>query len=248
MQSDRIAEIATGIHLVHGSNTNWIMIADGDQVTLVDTGYPGDRAQLLEGLAAIGRRPGDVAAILITHAHADHIGSAEYLHVAHGTPVLTHAAEVPHARREFLHQVTVGKVLANSWRPGVIPWALHALRSGGTRETPVSKPRPFPGEGPLDLPGHPVPVPSPGHTGGHSAFHLPHAGVLITGDALATGHPTSRHQGPQLLPGWFDKDRNRAIRSLSAFESLEADVILPGHGPVHRGSVRDAVAQARERV
>jgi glyoxylase-like metal-dependent hydrolase (beta-lactamase superfamily II) len=248
MPVERVVHVATGIHVVRGSNTNWVMISDGGQVTLVDTGYPRDRAHLLRGLEAIGHQPGDVAAILITHAHSDHIGSAEYFHRTHATPVLTHPLEVPHAQREFLHQVTVGRVLANGWRPGVLPWALHALRAGGRSETPVTRPRPFPGEGALDLPGHPVPVPTPGHTGGHSAFHLPRVGVLITGDALMTAHPTSPHKGPQLLPRMFDADRTRALESLSALANLEADLLLPGHGPVHHGSARAAVERARERA
>ncbi len=33
----------------------------------------------------------------------------------------------------------------------------------------------------LDIPGRPVPVPTPGHTSGHSAFHLPERGALLVG-------------------------------------------------------------------
>ncbi|MEU8568153.1 MBL fold metallo-hydrolase [Streptomyces pathocidini] len=242
-------EVAAGIHLVHGSDTNWVMVTEGSAVTLVDSGYPRDRAQLLRALAEIGRWPEDVAAVLLTHAHSDHLGSAEFLHRTYGTPVLAHAREVPHARREFLHQVSLGRVLANAWRPGVLPWAVRALRAGGKSETPVSKPRSLPGEaGPLDLPGRPVPVATPGHTDGHCAFFLPQAGVLVTGDALMTAHPTAPRRGPQLLPAMFDTDRAMALESLSALERLDADVLLPGHGPVHRGSAREAVATARERA
>jgi glyoxylase-like metal-dependent hydrolase (beta-lactamase superfamily II) len=247
MQAD-IQQVADGIHLVHGSNTNWVILTEGDAVTLVDTGYPGDREQVLASLSAVGSSPGAVTAVLITHAHNDHIGSAEYLSSTYGTPVYTHEVEVPHARRDFLHQVTVGKVLRNAWRPGVVPWAVHTLRSGGTAHVPVTKPQPFPGEGPLDLPGRPVPVHTPGHTAGHCAFHLPDVGVVISGDGLVSGHPTSRVAGPQLLPVMFDHDRGGALASLDAFEALSGDVLLPGHGPVHRGSVREAAQRARERA
>ncbi|MGV9574537.1 MBL fold metallo-hydrolase, partial [Streptomyces nigra] len=203
MRTD-VRHIADGTYLVHGSNTNWVILTEGDAVTLIDTGYPGDRAALLASLAEVGSAPEAVQAILITHAHTDHLGNAQYLRATHGTPVYLHEAEVPHARREFLHQVGVGTVLRNGWRPGVLPWAVHALRSGGTAHVPVASPEPFPRSGPLDLPGRPVPVHTPGHTDGHSAYHLPQAGVVISGDALATGHPTSRIEGPQLLPEMFD--------------------------------------------
>jgi glyoxylase-like metal-dependent hydrolase (beta-lactamase superfamily II) len=243
-----IRQVADGVHLVHGSNTNWVILTDGDAVTLVDTGYPGDREKLLESLSAVGRSPEAVTAVLITHAHNDHLGSAEHLSSTYGTPVYAHEAEVPHARRDFLHQVTIGTVLQNAWRPGVVPWAVHALRSGGTAHVPVASPRPFPDTGPLDLPGRPVPVHTPGHTAGHSAFHLPEAGVVISGDALVSGHPTSRVAGPQLLPVMFDHDRRGALAALDIFEGLSGDVLLPGHGPVHQGSVREAAQRARERA
>ncbi|MFC7911108.1 MBL fold metallo-hydrolase [Streptomyces nigra] len=247
MRTD-VRHIADGTYLVHGSNTNWVILTEGDAVTLIDTGYPGDRAALLASLAEVGSAPEAVQAILITHAHTDHLGNAEYLRATYGTPVYLHEAEVPHARREFLHQVGVGTVLRNGWRPGVLPWAVHALRSGGTAHVPVTSPEPFPRSGPLDLPGRPVPIHTPGHTDGHSAYHLPQAGVVISGDALATGHPTSRIEGPQLLPEMFDRERARALASLDVFEKLDGDVLLPGHGPAHTGSVRDAALQARERA
>ncbi|WP_371673445.1 MBL fold metallo-hydrolase [Streptomyces sp. NBC_00289] len=247
MQTD-VRQVADGTYLVHGSNTNWVILTEGDAVTLVDTGYPGDRERVLASLAAVGSSPEAVSAVLVTHAHNDHLGSAEYLRAAYGTPVYLHEAEVPHARREFLHQVSVGTVLRNGWRPGVLPWALHAIRSGGTTEVPVTAPEPLPSAGPLDLPGRPVPVPTPGHTDGHCAFHLPGTGVVISGDALVSGHPTSRTKGPQLLPDMFHHERARAVASLTAFEDLDGDILLPGHGPVHRGSVREAAALARERA
>ncbi|MEU6548140.1 MBL fold metallo-hydrolase [Streptomyces sp. NPDC046859] len=247
MRTD-VRHIADGTYLVHGSNTNWIILTEGDAVTLVDTGYPGDRAALLASLAEVGSAPEAVEAVLITHAHNDHLGSAEHLRAAYGTPVYLHEAEVPHARREFLHQVSVGTVLRNGWRPGVLPWAVHALRSGGTEHVPVASPQAFTRSGPLDLPGRPVPVHTPGHTDGHCAYHLPGAGVVISGDALVTGHPTSRIEGPQLLPDMFHRERARTLASLAAFEDLDGDVLLPGHGPARTGSVRDAALQARERA
>jgi len=240
---DDVTEIREGVHLARGSNTNWIILTEGDAVTLVDTGYPGDRERLIASLAAVGRRPEDLTAILITHAHSDHLGSAEHLRTTYGVPVLMHEKEVPHARRDFLQQVTVGQVAANAWRPGVLPWAVHAMRSGGLAAVRVAEPEEFPA--PLDVPGRPVPVHTPGHTAGHCAYHLPDAGVLITGDALVTGHPTSRARGPQLLPDYFHHDRAEALASLRAMEHTDADVLLPGHGPVYEGLADAAVQHAR---
>ncbi|MFD7709567.1 MBL fold metallo-hydrolase [Streptomyces sp. NPDC059785] len=246
MREDAIVQVAPGVHLVHGSNTNWIVLSEGDAATLIDTGYPGDREHVLASLKSLGHAPEAVTAVLITHAHSDHLGSAEYLSATHGTPVYLHEAEVPHARREFLHQVSVGQVVRQAWRPGVVPWITHAVRSGGLTDVRMTRPQPFPGEGALDLPGRPVPVHTPGHTEGHTAYHLPEAGILISGDSLVSGHPTSRVRGPQMLPKMFDHDRERNRAALGRLEILDADVLLPGHGPVHRGPVRAAVERARE--
>ncbi|MGW3622441.1 MBL fold metallo-hydrolase [Streptomyces sp. NPDC000880] len=246
MREDALVHAAAGVHLVHGSNTNWVILTDGDAVTLIDCGYPGDRRQVLDSLANLGHAPNAVEAVLITHAHNDHIGSAEYLSRTFDAPVFLHEAEVPHARREFLHQVSIGQVLMNGWRPGVLPWAVHALRSGGTADSRVARPQKFPVAGALDLPGRPVPVHTPGHTAGHCSYHLPDKGIVISGDALVSGHPTSRVRGPQLLPTMFDANRERAVASLDVIEQLAADVLLPGHGPIHHGSVGEAARRARE--
>ncbi|MGR3874818.1 MBL fold metallo-hydrolase [Streptomyces graminifolii] len=244
-----VRQVADGTYLVHGSNTNWVILTDGDAATLVDTGYPGDRELLLDSLEQVGSSPKSLTAVLITHAHNDHLGSAEYLHSAHGTPVLLHEAEVPHARREFLQQVTVGEVLKNLWRPGVLPWMVHTIRVGGTEQHPVAGAEAFPNpDAPLDLPGRPVPVHTPGHTSGHCVFHLPERGIVISGDALVSGHATSRIKGPQLLPDMFHHERDRAVASLDVLETLDADTLLPGHGPVHTGPVREAARRARERA
>ncbi|MFJ9245594.1 MBL fold metallo-hydrolase [Streptomyces sp. NPDC101776] len=241
-----VRQVADNTYLVHGNNTNWVILTDGDSATLVDTGYPGDRQLLLDSLEQVGSSPKSVAAVLITHAHNDHLGSAEYLRDTYGTPVYLHEAEVPHARREFLQQVTVGDVLRNVWRPGVLPWMVHTIRVGGTEQHPVAVPQAFAGAGPLDLPGRPVPVHTPGHTSGHCVFHLPDRGIVISGDALVSGHPTSRIKGPQLLPDMFHHERDRAVASLDILEGLDADTLLPGHGPLHTGPVREAARRARE--
>ncbi|MGA5323215.1 MBL fold metallo-hydrolase [Streptomyces seoulensis] len=241
-------QVADGVHLVRGHHVNWVILKDGADVTLIDTGYPGDRQALLDSLAAVGSSPEAVTAVLITHAHNDHLGSAEYLRDAHGTPVLLHPAEVPHARRDFLQQCSIGDVVRNAWRPGVVPWAAQVIKAGGTEHNPVVKPEPFPAGGALDLPGRPVPVHTPGHTDGHCVYHLPDAGVVISGDALITGHATSRTRGPQMLHGFFHHETDRAVTSLALIAGLTGDLLLPGHGPLYRGPVRAAVEQARDRA
>ena len=61
------------------------------------------------------------------------------------------------------------------------------------------------------------------------------ARVVLSGDALVTGHPTSRRRGPHLLPEMFHGDTARARSALDALADLDADLLLPGHGEPHHG-------------
>jgi glyoxylase-like metal-dependent hydrolase (beta-lactamase superfamily II) len=240
-----IDHVADGVWLVTGTDVNWVLVADGDEVTLVDTGEPRDLPRVLSSLQWIGRALGDVAAVVLTHAHPDHIGAAERLRADRGIPVRLLEAEAPHARGQIIEEASVLQVLAAAWRPTVLLWVLRIVRAGATRVERLTEVKPFEaGSGPLDVPGRLVPVPTPGHTSGHCAFHLPERGVLIAGDALITAHPAGRTTGPQLCPRMFNHDEAAALASLQALAGLSADMVLPGHGPAYRGSPASAVERA----
>lgn len=243
---NRVVEAAENVFLVNGSAVNWILLRDGTDLTLVDGGYPGDVDDVEASIRSIGRRPEDVRAILVTHAHADHLGAVNPFHARYGTPAYFDPVEVAHAHRDYLEQLTPPTLLANIWRPRVLPWAIHILRNGATSDVAAPHAQPFPSAGALDLPGAPVPVPTHGHTSGHTAFHLPAVGAVITGDALVTGHPLSPTTGPQLLPAMFaHTSRTDLLAALTPLESLDANLVLPGHGPLHHGPIADAVVTVR---
>src|SRR5680860_241283 len=99
-------EVADHVYLVSGHNTNWVLVADGDDLTLVDAGYPADLANVERSVHELGRHPRDIRAILVTHAHVDHVGTVPNLVQKYDIPVFMTPAEVPHARREYLQQAT----------------------------------------------------------------------------------------------------------------------------------------------
>ncbi len=228
-----------------GTDVGWLVVREGRDLTLVDTGWPGDVAALESGLAAIGHHPRDVRAVLLTHAHVDHTGALNHLHDTYGVPVLMHPDEVPLARGERRERAGPLDVLVRAWRPSVAAWATRIMRAGALSHPHVDHAEAWPGPSPLDLPGGPVPVPCPGHTSGHTAYLFPGAGVVATGDALVTAHPVSRVHGPQRLPDFFSHAPEAARASLDVLSGLDADTIVPGHGPVWRGRIADAVAQAQ---
>jgi glyoxylase-like metal-dependent hydrolase (beta-lactamase superfamily II) len=247
MPAPRVVDVDTNVFCATGTDVNWILLREGDEVTLIDSGYPGDAATVEASVRAIGSRPEAVRAILLTHAHIDHLGSVNHFHARYGTPVYASAVEVPHARREYLEQVTPALVARQCWRPGVLPWALRAALAGGVRSGAAAHVRPFPCDGPLDLPGSPEPIATAGHTAGHTAYLLPGTGALATGDALVTGHPTARLSGPQILPSMFNHCTGaEALATLSEVAHLDVGVIVPGHGAPLRAPIPKAIALATD--
>ena len=59
-----------------------------------------------------------------------------------------------------------------------------------------------------------------------------------------TEHAVTRSVGPQLLPDFFNTDTGQARASLARLRGLEAEVVVPGHGPAFRGSPDRAVELA----
>jgi glyoxylase-like metal-dependent hydrolase (beta-lactamase superfamily II) len=136
-------QAADGVWLVTGTDVNWVIVADGDEVTLVDTGEPRDLTQVLSSLERTGRALGDVSAVVLTHAHPDHIGAAERLRSDRGIPVRLLAAEAPHARGHLIEEAAKLQILRAAWRPQVLLWVLRILRAGATRVERLTEVKPF---------------------------------------------------------------------------------------------------------
>jgi glyoxylase-like metal-dependent hydrolase (beta-lactamase superfamily II) len=240
-----VTAITDRVHFAYTDLVNWTLVTDGDGVMLIDTGFPGSRADVLDSLRQLGFGVDALRAILLTHAHIDHFGSAIWFAKTHGTPVYCHAAEVGHSKREYLEQAGAADVLPRLWQPRFLKWTLAISRKGGMVRDGIPTTQALTEDVAAGLPGKPMAIPTPGHTGGHCSFVV--EGVLVSGDALVTGHPLLASDGPQLLPELFNHDQDGCVRSLAALGMLDTDVLLPGHGPVWRGAIREAVTRATPR-
>ena len=65
--------------LSYTTSPSYHLIEDGDAITLVDALFPASIRHLHTALRAIGREPGDVRALILTHGHFDHLGMADAL-------------------------------------------------------------------------------------------------------------------------------------------------------------------------
>lgn len=237
-----LTAVTDRVYLARTALVNWTVVADNTGVMLIDAGFPGQRAEALASLAKLGFGPGDLAAILLTHAHIDHLGTAIWFAKTHGTPVFCHSAEIGHTRREYLEQASPAAVLAHAWRPRWLAWSAQVALEGGLVREGIPTVRPFTDEVAAGLPGRPVAIPTPGHTSGHCSYVVD--GVLVAGDALVTGHPLLPQRGPQLLPVPFSHSDQDCRRSLDVLAGAGTDILIPGHGEVWTGPIGDVVGRA----
>jgi glyoxylase-like metal-dependent hydrolase (beta-lactamase superfamily II) len=170
-------EVAPGvvrIPTVGAANTNSFALVDDDgSVTLVDCGLKRAPGRIVAGLRAIGRHPGDVTRIVLTHAHTDHAGGAAEMAARTGAPVAVHEADAGYAEEgrppPFEQSLLVGRLMTRIPGAGFPPVAVGERLSDGQV---------------LDVGGGLRIVATPGHTPGHVSLLHERTGTLITGDAL----------------------------------------------------------------
>jgi glyoxylase-like metal-dependent hydrolase (beta-lactamase superfamily II) len=235
--------VAPGIHRVEDAYTNWYLVEEGDRLTIVDTGVPTSWDSLQQALKTLGRSGSDVAAVVLTHAHFDHVGFAERARRELGVPVWVHDDDVPLTRNPMGYQHERGR----SWylvNPGALPIMAALTRNRAFWPSPVAEVRTY-RDGTLDVPGSPRVVPTPGHTYGHCALHLPDRDTLIAGDAIVMLDPYTGKRGPRIVARAATAHSDRAMASLDALAATGAGTVLTGHGDPFTGGAEQACAQAR---
>jgi glyoxylase-like metal-dependent hydrolase (beta-lactamase superfamily II) len=239
-------DVAPGIHRVEDAYTNWYLVEDGGRLTIVDAGLPRSWASLHSALAELGRTTGDVEALVLTHAHADHVGFAERARTELGVPVWIHERESSLARHPLNYEKERSGLPYMVRHPSLLRVAGSFAVAGVARTKGVRELRAFAEEPELDVPGRPRPAFTPGHTHGHTALHFPDRDAVISGDALVTYNPYTGRRAPQIMPGASNVDSRLALASLQALADTEAAAVLPGHGEPWTGGVVAAVERARE--
>ncbi len=238
-------DVVPGVHRIEDANVSWFLVeADhGRELTVVDAGVPTSWRSLQEALGRLGRTPDDLRALVLTHAHFDHVGIAERLRTTYGLPVHVHVADEPLSRHpmRYLHERPRGLYLV---RPGALPYGLAFLANRAVLAPPVGEVTTFHDGDVLDVPGSPQVIACPGHTDGHVALHLPDRDVLIAGDAVVTLDPYTGRRGPRLVARAATADVARNQASLPALAATGARTVLVGHGPTWTGGVAELVAQA----
>lgn len=193
-------------------------------ITLVDTGWPGSAPHIETALHQIDAGRGDVSRVILTHFHADHVGSAAKIASwAHASvlagPIDAELIETaqpgPPPQLTTVEQAMISTTAGDETLPDAcsVSQVLHdGDRVGSAGEITVFH--------------------APGHTDGSIALHWSDLGVLLTGDTIAEFH------GDVIL-GAFHLDRADARASAERLVNLGADTVGFGHGdPILTGGHR----------
>ena len=214
--------IAPGIYTIPGLKMGRSYLVEGDGgLALVDTSTSDVAARILDAIAAVGRRPDELRAIVATHYHYDHTGNAAALIERTGARLFVHEDEVPYVDGT-MPWMEMHRPWAFLDRFGPAPYGLkvdQVLRDGDV----------LPYAGGLRV------IHAPGHTPGHIALHARERGALFAGDALMNT------LGLRLPMSMSSHDMNQARASAARLSELEYDIALPGHGAPILGRASEKV-------
>lgn len=241
-------QISPGVHRVADGLVNFYLLEDGGEVALVDAGWPRSWPAIEAAVRGLGRAPGDLKSVVLTHAHPDHLGAAAKVREQTGATVFVARDEVARARGKAKGSsplTLVPSLLPRLTSTDAIGFVLHATKHGFMTPTWVDEVTAFNPGDQLDVPGRPRVVATPGHTEGHVSL-VTAEGVLIAGDALTTLDVLTRETGPRLMPDALNGDPEQTRASLANLEGLDAGTILPGHGEPLTTQPSEAVARVRE--
>jgi glyoxylase-like metal-dependent hydrolase (beta-lactamase superfamily II) len=212
-------EIISNVHLIPGIMANPYLIVDSDELTLMDAGLPGSDRKILRYMADLGRSPGDLKRIIITHSDFDHVGGLAALKAATGARIYAHAIEA--------EVIAAGRPSRSLKTDNPLLKLLFAITGRLFKASPVKVDEPvaegyeFPVLGGLRV------VETFGHTPGHISLFAPAAGVLFVGDSLVSDK--NGLHGSTGGNTWDQDKANEAVRKQAA---LGARIVCSGHGPV----------------
>ncbi|MDF2631163.1 MAG: beta-lactamase domain protein [Symbiobacteriaceae bacterium] len=226
-------EVAADVLAIRNLMVNLCLIgtpAAGDGAwVLVDAGLPYSAGIILRAVRQRFGREVRPAAIVLTHAHFDHVGACKQLAERWDVPVYAHERELPHLTGKDDYP-TPDPSVGGGLMARLSPLYPRGAIDLGARARPL----PRGGEVP-HLPGWRW-IHTPGHTEGHVSFFRDADRLLIAGDAFTTVRQESvlavLSQRPEIHgpPMYFTTDWEAAERSVRKLRALKPTVAVTGHG------------------
>ena len=209
---------------------NCYLVKESDGFTLIDTTIRGGGKDILAAAQALGA---PIRRILLTHAHADHVGSVDEL--AGGLPGVVVAAgerSLPLLRQPPDKSLRAGEP-QNAIRgglPGIVTPVTHIIRDD-------------------ELFGSLRCIPTPGHIPGHFAYLDERDGTLYAGDELvAVGRLAICGWTPWYfaLPTLVMWSKPMALESARKLLTYPVERFACGHGAIREGGVAALAAKVTQ--
>jgi glyoxylase-like metal-dependent hydrolase (beta-lactamase superfamily II) len=220
--------IATGVVGLRILFVNVFAVSGEAGWTLIDAGLNGSAARIKRWAKNhFGDTPPN--AIVLTHAHFDHVGALDTLLETWDVPVYAHAEELPYLTGERAYPEPDPSV------GGGMMARMSSLYPRGPIDV-RGRVRVLPNDG--SIPGMPGWrwIHTPGHTAGHVSFFRDLDRALIVGDAFCTTKQESffavATQRPELHgpPMYYTTDWSAARESVERLAALEPVFIAASHG------------------
>jgi cyclase len=217
-----LRDLGAGCWLWNGANHGWghsnagLVVGAGESL-LVDTLFDLRlTARMLSGLAPLTRLA-PITTVVNTHGNADHWFGNELLA---DRRIIASAASL-----DDMHAVGPGQMRDLVAAAGTVGRYTRAIFGDFRFDdiTPVYPNQTFLGETDLSVGGVHVRLidVGPAHTAGDTIVVVPHAGVVYTGDIVFAGGTPVVWRGP--FAGW--------LAACDLILGLDAETIVPGHGP-----------------
>ncbi len=207
------------------------LIWDGDTVILVDTGLPGQLAQIQEAMGKAGVPFEKLNKIIITHHDIDHIGGlAGILQALPGqVQVLAHEVEKDYIQGDK-RPLKLAQMEANLDSLPEERKPFYQMLKAGFEKSKVPVNQTLTDGEVLPYLGGITVIFTPGHTLGHISLYLGQSKTLITGDAL-------RVEGDRLAPSpaTVNYDLGLYKDSLKKLASYDIDRVISYHGGLYEG-------------
>ena len=221
--------MSIAVHPIRLSVSNAYLLV-GERPVLVDAGSKGEADAIEREMKRHGVAPGDLALIVHTHAHSDHVGASAEMLRRSGAPGALHPADdalLASGSNGRLNGVGLrGKAMSPIFSNLKFePFAPSITLRDGMMLTEYG------------LPGARI-AETPGHTAGHVSVLLPD-GQGIVGDVLMGGGLGGKVRPHDPRYHYFAEDLGAIHASLGKLLAETVTLWHPGHGgPLQRRDVR----------
>ena len=221
MSKPSVSEVAPGVYCVMRRSyfTCSYLVETPAGLIAIDAGMKSSGSEMLSAIAELGRVPGDVIAILLTHWHNDHAAGASVLADRSGADVYYSAREAEHMTRRAAATGVRGRLSAIIPEHG--PLVLLKGLLGNAPQQPVAATKFVSGGDTIfdfDV------IDTPGHTVGHVSYYHRTKRVLFAGDAIAVVHQRLRFMARPTT-----EDQPAARQSMTKLMGLPLHAVCPGH-------------------